>query len=100
MKVEITRWKTNTKQEPHRRGTIKEQLVLVDKEDTWNMDFVVACIVSPLVKQLRETKQSYGAIDKEDVPEELHHTYGTEGEHTEKYPIQADSGCSMRLSGQ
>lgn len=89
MKVEITRWKINTKQEPHRRGTIKKQFVRVDKEDTWSMDFVVACIVGPLVKQLRETKHSYGAIDKEDVPQELHDTYGTEGEHTEKYSVQA-----------
>lgn len=89
MKVEIKRWKTNTKQEPCRRGSIKKCEVILDKEDTWNMDFTVATIVAPLIKQLRETKHSYAAIDKEDVPQELHQTYGTQGEHTEKYSVQA-----------
>lgn len=89
MEVKIKRWKTNTKQEPYRRGSIKKCEVILDKEDTWNMDFTVATIVAPLIKQLRETTHSYAAIDKEDVPQELHQTYGTQGEHTEKYSVQA-----------
>ena len=89
MKVEIKRWKTNTKQEPCRSGSMKKCEVILDKEDTWNMDFTVATIVAPLIKQLRKTKHNYAAIDKEDVPQELHQTYGTQGEHTEKYSVQA-----------
>lgn len=89
MEVKIKRWKTNTKQEPYRRGSTKKCEVILDKEDTWNMDFTVATIVAPLIKQLRETTHSYAAIDKEDVPQELHQTYGTQGEHTEKYSVQA-----------
>lgn len=51
----------------------KEQKVKVhiDKWDTWSMDYTLAHIVVPMLKQLKETKHGAPFVEDEDVPEEL-----------------------------
>jgi len=45
--------------------------IKIDKWDTWNMDYTLALIILPMLKQLKETKHGSPHVDKEDVPEEL-----------------------------
>jgi len=45
--------------------------VHIDKWDTWSMDYTLAHIVLPMLKQLKETKHGAPNVDVEDVPEEL-----------------------------
>ena len=42
--------------------------VHIDKWDTWNMDYTLAYIVLPMLKQLKETKHGAPIVDNEDVP--------------------------------
>jgi len=42
--------------------------VSLDPWDTWNMDFTLAHIVLPMLKQLQATKQGSAVVDDEDVP--------------------------------
>jgi len=51
--------------------------VKIDRYDTWSMDHTLAYIITPMLKQLRDTKHGYGMIDDEDVPEELKSHNGT-----------------------
>lgn len=53
--------------------------VKIDPWDAWNCDTTLSYIIHPLLKELKKRKNSYGAIDKKDVPEYLHGTYGSEG---------------------
>ena len=48
--------------------------VHIDPWDTWSMDYTLAHIVVPMLKQLKETKQGAPFVDDEDVPEELKST--------------------------
>lgn len=48
--------------------------VRIDPWDTWNMDHTLALIALPMLKQLKETKNSGGSVVPEDVPEELRPT--------------------------
>lgn len=89
MKVEITRWKSNTKENKHRKGSIKKKEIRIDYHDTWDVAYTLAPIIAQMMKQLRETSHGYGAIKKEDVPVELHYTYGTAEEFTEGYSKEA-----------
>lgn len=45
--------------------------VRIDKWDTWSMDYTLAHIVVPMLKQLRETKHGAPYTDDADVPEHL-----------------------------
>lgn len=46
--------------------------VHIDRWDTWNMDYTLALIVLPMLKQLKETKHGAPYVDLNDVPKELH----------------------------
>ena len=61
-----------------RKRTIKVKL---DHWDTWSVDYTLAIIIAPLVKQLKETKCGYGWVDDEDVPEELRSHHGVKDEN-------------------
>lgn len=74
MKVEITRWKTNSKYDKWRKGSVKKCVVEVGYGDEWNADWTIATIVLPLLKKLKESKQGAPCVDDEDVPEELRST--------------------------
>ena len=45
--------------------------VRIDPWDTWNMDFALANIILPMLKQLREEKHGAPRVGNEDVPESL-----------------------------
>ena len=74
MKVEITRYKSNTKEDKWRKGSIKKCVVEIGYGDHWNADFTLAVIAAPLLKRVKENKQGAPCVDDEDVPEELRST--------------------------
>ena len=48
--------------------------VQIDPWDTWSMDYTLAPIILPMLKQLKETKHGAPNVDDEDVPEQLRST--------------------------
>lgn len=74
MEVKIKRWKTNTKDDPHRKGSVKKCEVKVEYGDDWSADWTIAQIAAPLLVQLQQKKQGAPCVDDEDVPEELRST--------------------------
>lgn len=74
MEVKIKRWKTNTKDDPHRKGSVKKCEVKVEYGDDWSADWTIAQIAAPLLVQLQQKKQGAPLVDDEDVPEELRST--------------------------
>jgi len=46
--------------------------VHIDPWDTWSMDYTLAPIILPMLKQLKETKHGAPFVDLADVPKELH----------------------------
>ena len=74
MEVKIKRWKTNTKDDPHRKGSVKKCEVKVEYGDDWSADWTIAQIAHPLLIQLQDKKQGDPCVDDEDVPEELRST--------------------------
>lgn len=50
--------------------------VKIDYWDTWNCDNTISLIIYPLLVEFAKDSQSTAAVDKADVPEELHSTYG------------------------
>ena len=52
----------------------KIDYVKIDKWDTWSMDYTLSHIITPMLKQLKETKHGAPFVDDEDVPEELKST--------------------------
>ena len=48
--------------------------VHIDRWDTWSMDYTLAHIVLPMLRQLKETKHGSPEVDDADVPEELRST--------------------------
>ena len=56
--------------------------VQIDPWDTWSMDYTLAHIVLPMLRQLRETKHGSPNVDAEDVPQELRMP---DGWYEEKY---------------
>lgn len=81
MKVEITRWKTNSKDDKWRKGSVKKCVVEVGYGDEWNADWTIATIVLPLLQKLKEKKQGAPCVDDEDVPEELRSSSCAPKEH-------------------
>ena len=49
----------------------KDDIIEIEKFDTWSMDFTLAPIILPMLIQLRATKHGSPVVDDEDVPEEL-----------------------------
>jgi len=49
----------------------KIDYVKIDRWDTWSMDYTLAYIILPMLKQLKETNHGYHLVDLEDVPVEL-----------------------------
>lgn len=45
--------------------------VQIDCWDTWSMDYTLAYIILPMLRQLQETKHGAPDVDIEDVPEDL-----------------------------
>ena len=43
--------------------------IKIDPSDTWSMDSTLSLIIVPMLKQLKDTSQSYGMIDEPDLPE-------------------------------
>ena len=52
----------------------KIDYVKIDRWDYWSADHTLSLIIAPLLKEMREHKQSYGWIDDADVPEHLRST--------------------------
>ncbi len=52
----------------------KINYVKIDKWDTWSMDYTLSHIITPMLKQLKETKHGAPFVDDEDVTEELKST--------------------------
>lgn len=48
--------------------------VRIEEWDTWDMDYTLAHIILPLLKQLRRTKHGAPHVDLTDVPRRLHPT--------------------------
>ena len=63
--------------------------VQIDSSDLWSLDFTLSKIIYPALIKFKEEETGNPAIDKEDVPEYLHSTYGTEGDHSENYSREA-----------
>ena len=40
----------------------------LDAYDTWNVDYTLAVVAAPLLRQLRSRSHSYGMVDPGDVP--------------------------------
>jgi hypothetical protein len=51
--------------------------VQIDSSDLWSLDFTLSQIIYPALVKFKEEETGHPAIDKEDVPEYLHSTYGT-----------------------
>ena len=45
--------------------------VHIDRWDTWSMDYTLAPIILPMLKQLKESKHGAPYVDPKDVPKEL-----------------------------
>lgn len=89
MKVEITRYKSNTKKDKWRKGTVKKNEVKLVPSDSWSVAWTIAQIAAPLVKQLKETAHGYGRVPKHLVPEHLHSTYGSAEDGMEAFSEEA-----------
>ena len=48
--------------------------VKIDRWDTWSMDYTLADIILPMLKQLRDTKHGSPYVNLEDVPEHMQTT--------------------------
>jgi len=48
--------------------------VQIDPWDTWSMDYTLAPIILPMLRQLKETKHGAPNVDDDDVPEQLRST--------------------------
>jgi len=51
---------------------VQKVKVHIDRWDTWSMDYTLAPIILPMLKQLKETKHGAPYVDPKDVPKELH----------------------------
>lgn len=49
----------------------KINYVKIDKWDTWSMDYTLAYIIVPMLKQLHKTKHGAPMVDDEDVPDDI-----------------------------
>lgn len=47
---------------------VRDEVVVIHKYDTWNMDHTLALLIVPMLKQLKETKHGSPNVDPTDVP--------------------------------
>ena len=80
MEVKIKRYKSGKN-----KGSVRKIDVKLDKYDSWCVPWTISHIMAPLLKQLKDTRISFGAINKEDVPDKLHSTYDENGFSVEAY---------------
>jgi hypothetical protein len=52
----------------------RKEYIRIDKHDTWGMDHTLALIITPMLKQLRDTKHGAPSVDDEDVPDHIKST--------------------------
>lgn len=45
--------------------------IKIDHHDTWNMDYTLSLIIVPMLKQLKNTSNSYAEVNEEDLPENI-----------------------------
>ena len=57
---------------PYRKN--RAERIEIEPFDTWSMDYTLAMIVLPMLKQLKETKHGSPNVHDEDVPEHLYST--------------------------
>jgi hypothetical protein len=55
--------------------------IRIDKYDTWSMDFTLATIIVPMLKQLKESKHGAPYVDDKDVPKHLKSTAAPAKKH-------------------
>jgi len=55
-----------------KRKIFKRVYVKIDRWDAWNADDTLCYIIAPLLKELKNQKQSAAFVDDEDAPEHLH----------------------------
>ena len=63
--------------------------VQIDSDDLWSLDYTLSKIIYPALVKFKEEETGCGPIDKEDVPEYLHSTYGTPEDYSENYSHEA-----------
>ena len=56
---------------PYEDGKGQTTEIQIDHYDTWSMDYTLAPIILPMLKQLKETKHGAPNVDSSDVPNEL-----------------------------
>jgi hypothetical protein len=56
---------------PKKSDRERKVKIQIDPWDTWSMDNTLAHIITPMLKQLKETQHGAPNVDMEDVPEEL-----------------------------
>lgn len=52
----------------YEKKKIKKEIIL-HPYDTWSADYTLSLIIVPLLKQLKDTSNSYGLVDEPDIPE-------------------------------
>lgn len=63
--------------------------VEIHSSDLWSLDYTLSKIIHPALVKFKEEETGSGAIDKNDVPEHLHNTYGTKEDFSENYSQEA-----------
>ena len=52
----------------YEKKKIKKEIIL-HPYDTWSADYTLSLIIVPVLKQLKDTSNTYGMVDEPDVPE-------------------------------
>lgn len=60
-------WVTKVCQWIHNKKNQKQK-IKIDPYDTWSADYTLALIITPMLRQLRDTKHGAPLVDDEDVP--------------------------------
>ena len=68
----------------------RTRVIKIHKYDTWSVDSTLAPIITPLLKQLKETKHGAPYVDPSDVPTHLHpdprvDEYGVDNTHFDRW---------------
>lgn len=63
--------------------------VEVHSSDLWSLDYTLSKIIHPAMIRFKEEEHGTAAIDKQDVPESLHDTYGTSDDLPDRFSDEA-----------
>jgi hypothetical protein len=74
---------------PYKDEGERREEVQIHEYDTWSMDYTLALIVLPMLKQLKETKQGAPFVDMPDRPEHLQCYKEPEDYQTDKFHFEA-----------